>query len=160
MEIQVPGTPPADRNKVLYPVLDSDYLSVFDMREGSGSVLQDAVGGGDATIDPALSWVATDKFGTAVLIPGDQAPEPRYAIYAGNKPQPSCSFTAEIWLNRTPGQDYNGGFLMSQENTGSTPSQWTFWIGDNDQLAFTVADPAGDYPTVHGKSISQRPKIL
>ncbi len=154
------SAPPADRNGVFYPVLDSNYLSAFDMREGSGSVLHDAMGGGDATIDSESIWVADDKFGSALLIPGDLTPEPRYAIYAGYKPQPTCSFTAEIWLKRTPGHDYGGGFLMSQENTNNTPSQWNFRIGGDNRLAFTVADPSGAYPTVEGNQYINAPTFF
>jgi hypothetical protein len=129
------GSPPASRNQVLYPVIDSNHMRIFDMREGSGSTLSDATGNGSASMGSELSW-GTGKFGPAVLIPGDQTPEPRPAIYAGYGPQPACAFTAELWLKRLTGHNY-GGQLIQQEIGGPNPWRWMFMI-DGDTLRLSV----------------------
>lgn len=130
------SSPPADRNGVFYPIIDSDHMRVFDMREGSGSTTTDATGNASATIGSELSWTQSGKFGPAILIPGDQTPEPRPAIYAGFGPQPGCAFTAELWLRRLSGHQY-GGQLIQQENGWSGPWRWAFMM-DGDRLKLSV----------------------
>ncbi|MBI2305296.1 MAG: peptidoglycan DD-metalloendopeptidase family protein [Chloroflexi bacterium] len=135
------GSPPAGRNQVLYPVLDSNHLRVFDMREGTGSTLHDLAGGVDATIASELSWDPSGKFGPALLFPGDRTPEPRPAVYAGIGPQPACDFTAELWLKRLTGHQYNGE-LAQQEIGGPNPWRWDFAISD-ERLELSVMGTSG-----------------
>lgn len=130
--------PPNSRNKVFYPEIDPNHLRVFDMREGSGSILYDAVGNGNATMSSELSWTTTGKFGPAVLSPGDIDPEPRPGIDAGIGPQPMCSMSIEIWVKRLKGHSYSG-ILAHQEGGWSNPGRWVFMIS-NQKLNFTVYD--------------------
>ena len=130
--------PPSSRNKVFYPEIDSNHLRVFDMREGSGFIIYDAVGNGNATISSELSWTTTGKFGPAILSPGDVDPEPRPGIDAGIGPQPSCSMSVELWVKRLEGHSYSG-ILAHQEGGWSNPGRWVFMI-DNRKLNFTVYD--------------------
>jgi len=131
-------SPPSSRNKVFYPVIDSNHLRVFDMREGSGFIIYDAVGNGNATMSSELSWTTTGKFGPAILSPGDVDPEPRPGIDAGIGPQPSCSMSVELWVKRLEGHSYSG-ILAHQEGGWSNPGRWVFMI-DNRKLNFTVYD--------------------
>ena len=50
------GAPPADRNDVLYPALDSNTLRAYDMLEGTGLTLSDASLTSDASMNGALGW--------------------------------------------------------------------------------------------------------
>jgi murein DD-endopeptidase MepM/ murein hydrolase activator NlpD len=123
------GTPPNSRNQVFYPVTDASYLRVFDMREGNGQTVYDAVSNVNATLGSELTWV-NGKFGPAVRIPGDQTPEPRPAVYADYGNQPTCAFTVELWLKRLSGHNY-GGVLAEQEIGGPNPWRWIFMIQDS-----------------------------
>ncbi|MFH1906978.1 MAG: NBR1-Ig-like domain-containing protein [Chloroflexota bacterium] len=134
------SSPPTNRSHIFYPSIDSNHRRVFDMREGTGLTLYDATGNGNATMSGELSWTSSGKFGPAVLIPGDQTPEPRPAIYAGYGPQPDCNFTAELWLKRLSGHNY-GGQLMQQEIGGPNPWRWAFMV-DGDKLKLSVEGTA------------------
>ncbi len=132
-----PGTPPASRNGVFYPILDSYHLRVFDMLEGTGTILHDSTGNSSATMGSELFWSTSGKFGHSILIPGDLTPEPRPAIYAGYGPQPSCNFTVETWIRRLSGHQY-GGIIAEQETGYTNPWRWIFMLNGDHRLQLSV----------------------
>src|SRR5262249_9182509 len=80
------GAPPADRNDVLSPAVDSNTLRAYDMLEGSGLSLRDTSLNGDATMNGALGWDRNGKFGPAVVFPGDQPSGPAVDTSANGMP--------------------------------------------------------------------------
>ena len=132
-----PATPLASRNGVFYPIIDSYHLRVFDMLEGTGTILHDSTGNSSATMGSELSWSTSGKFGHSILIPGDLTPEPRPAIYASYGPQPSCNFTVETWIRRLYGHQY-GGIIAEQETGYTNPWRWIFMLDGGHRLQLSV----------------------
>lgn len=121
------GSPPASRNQVLYPVIDGNTKRMYDMREGSGFILHDAAGYGDATMSSAMGWSQNGKFGPGVLFPGDGGPEPRPAVDDGSSNLPVSSFTIEFWLKRINNYDY---VIAGRTLQGYNPS-WSLVLRNN-----------------------------
>jgi RHS repeat-associated protein len=119
--------PPANRNNVLYPVLDSNTRRMYDMLEGTGLSLIDASGYSNASLDSSLGWTSQGKFGPGVVFPGNNGPEPKNAITSGSSGNPQGAFTIEFWLQRT---NNNDGGHIADTLQGSTP-QWYLSIQNN-----------------------------
>lgn len=146
------ANPPARRNEVLYPAVDGNTLRAYDMLEGAGLALRDASGRGDATMNSALGWDASGKFGPGVVVPGSDPSGP--AIDAGSARMPANAFTVEFWLKRTA---HYGGVIAEQIADGDTP-RWRLSLFEG-RLRFDVwpTRTAGSSEVQSSRSLDGQP---